>query len=369
MDVRSSRPAGRSLVLAVALAASLVVPGSILGHDGATTPDQAGSPAAVAPTVVTPAVAPAVSTESVARVYLGEELMRLTNLDRKALGRRVLAPDPLLAAFAREKRVACPGKPSLVIAGRARDMAQRSYFSHNVKGCRTSGGAAVGFSQLLRKLGYRGWTLLTENIGWNDFPGATATYRIGCPRGRLTGCHGTTLTADPVAEMERIFMNSALHRAAVLNVRYDRFGCGAWHVNGGAKIYFSCIFSRGSNQTLDRTGPVISGKTGVGTTIAQGGSFTFAATAKDARMPIAEAWATIDGATKDSWAVDLASLTKTFSLPVLASSLTVGAHTLGWHVRDAGGNVRVAAVPFTVSATAAAARDAARPATSGRATR
>ena len=65
---------------------------------------------------------------------LGSELMRLTNLDRTALGKSALAEDPTLVAFAQGKAWTCPGT-TMVLAGRSSDMARRDYFSHSVKSC------------------------------------------------------------------------------------------------------------------------------------------------------------------------------------------------------------------------------------------
>src|SRR5262245_23007576 len=60
----------------------------------------------------------------------GATLMKLVNLDRKALGKPTVAIDPSLVAIARNAPFECPTKSSMTITGRARDMAVRSYFSH-----------------------------------------------------------------------------------------------------------------------------------------------------------------------------------------------------------------------------------------------
>jgi hypothetical protein len=329
-----SHPGGPALALAVVLVAALGAPGGTAGASQAI-------PAASQPTL-------AASTSSSARVYYGEELMRLTNLDRVALGKRALAPDPLLMALATDQPVKCPSRPSLVIRGRSRDMAQRGYFSHDIRSCRRSNGRPYGFSDLLGRLGYRGWTLLAENIGTDDFSVGTSTYRTGCPRGRSAGCRGSTLTAHQVAVVQRAFMNSAAHRANIVNARFNRFGCGAWHRDGSRTTYFTCIFARGGNDTLDRTGPVLANLSGGGAVIQAGGSATFTGTATDARTPVAEAWVTIDGATRESWAVDLPTSSLGLSWTVAQAGLTAGSHTLTWHVRDAGANEQSASVRFSV---------------------
>ena len=66
---------------------------------------------------------------------LGNELMRLTNLDRTALGKSAaLADRRTLVAFAQGLAWTCPGT-TMVLAGRSVDMARRDYFSHSIKSC------------------------------------------------------------------------------------------------------------------------------------------------------------------------------------------------------------------------------------------
>ena len=79
----------------------------------------------------------------------GAALMRLVSADRKALGKSSLAIDPSLVAIARNAPFACPTKSSLTITGRARDMAVRAYFSHDIKGCRHSDGTAYRAREIL----------------------------------------------------------------------------------------------------------------------------------------------------------------------------------------------------------------------------
>ncbi len=356
MGTRATRPA--SLALAFILGAALVAPASAVANPGAPQAGDAGfvdAPSATrsaARDAITsgPAVAPtdvaAASTTSGARVYYGEELMRLTNLDRRALGRRALAADPLLISLARDLTIPCPARPSLMLHGRSRDMADRSYFSHQIKGCTRANGSALGYTDLLRKLGYHGWTVIGENIAYNNYPTGTSTYRTGCPSGTTTGCRGSTLTARQVAVSQRLFMNSAGHRANLLRSSFDRFGCGAWHRAGTAMAYFTCIFAKGGSVALDKTGPAFSAATGTGTTIPVGGSLAFTIRATDSADAIAEAWVAIDGRTVASWAYDSATTAVDLAVTISQSGLATGPHVLTWHARDAGTNERQAMIGF-----------------------
>ena len=92
----------------------------------ATTPTPTPKP--------TPRPAPT-PTPGAAADPLARELMRLINLDRAAVGKPAFAIDAGLVAIARDARFACPTKPSLVLRGRAADLAARAYFGHFVKGC------------------------------------------------------------------------------------------------------------------------------------------------------------------------------------------------------------------------------------------
>ena len=62
----------------------------------------------------------------------GAALMRLINLDREALGKAPYMIDGRLADIARDARFTCPTDPRKAFNGRARDMADRGYFAHNV---------------------------------------------------------------------------------------------------------------------------------------------------------------------------------------------------------------------------------------------
>jgi len=178
---------------------------------------------------------------------LGADLMRLINLDRKALGKAPYMIDGRLAEIARNARFTCPTNTSKAFNGRARDMADRGYFSHTVPGCYSSGTTPFRSIEIVRRaFGYAG--ARSEILHWNGYPStAKTTYRLGCD---IVGknCKDATTTAPyTVTLAQRNFMNSAPHRAAELN-SYQRFGCGTARVAGSPKTYFACLFADGGSS-------------------------------------------------------------------------------------------------------------------------
>ena len=222
-------------------------PGGILLHFQLSLPTIAIRRFATVLLVVVASAASVMSTATPARAAgeeLGAELMRLTNLDRQALGRSTLAIDATLAAFATNATFSCPSNSSMTLHGRATDMAERSYFSHGIKNCVKSDGTEYGALDIMdRRYGYN--TYRGENIAWNTYPtGSTATYDTGCAIGQSTGCPGASTSGVlSVVAAEQAFMNSAGHRSNILG-DYDRFGCGATTTAAG-RTYYACLFSRG----------------------------------------------------------------------------------------------------------------------------
>jgi uncharacterized protein YgiM (DUF1202 family) len=177
---------------------------------------------------------------------LGAELMRLINLDRKALGKTPYMIDGRLAEIARNARFTCPTNHAKAFNGRAQDMADRGYFAHQVPGCYSSGTTPFRSVEIVRRVfGYAG--ARSEILHWNGYPStARTTYRLGCD---ITGknCKDATTTAPyTVTLAQRNFMISAPHRAAELN-SYQRFGCGTARAPGSAKTYFACLFADGGS--------------------------------------------------------------------------------------------------------------------------
>lgn len=189
---------------------------------------------------------PTTTTSATPDDVLGGELMRLVNLDRVALGLAPYPVDPGLVAIARDAPFACPTDPSLVLRGRAADMADRSHFGHVVAGCYLAGTRTpYPALEIVRTVfGYA--QARSEILHWNSYGSAPATYKAGCDING-SGCRGET-TAVPytVALAQRSFMSSTPHRTAEL-ASYERFGCGSATVPGTTRTYFACLFADGGS--------------------------------------------------------------------------------------------------------------------------
>jgi uncharacterized protein YkwD len=120
-----------------------------------------------------------------------QQLLTLTNRSRSSAGRRTLRWDSALASIAR---------------WRSKDMITRNYFSHDIPG-----GGKV-FDEMSRR-GYC-YKVAGENIGWNNWPDDSAT-----------------------AQIHKMFMNSAGHRANILARDWDRIGIGAYKGADGKKMW------------------------------------------------------------------------------------------------------------------------------------
>lgn len=353
-------------------------------------------PAALAAILLagTVAVAPA-GVGATAVDPLGEELMRITNLDRTALGKAALVVDPTLASFARDLSFACPTKSSLILRGRAQDMADRDYFSHSVVGCLKADGTTMSALDIMSTvLKYN--TARGENIAWNSYPTTSATYAYGCAIDG-TGCTGTTVAPATVAAAQQGFMRSSGHRANILGA-YDRFGCGS-AVTATGRRYYTCVFSLGGpplatpaptatptpaptatptpapdptpapsgepapsveptpipavapspaptpaptatpTPTLapDLTRPTFVRLTGVSTTVRRGSSRTVGATVADNRaLRRVRLW--VDGRLVRTWYVSGTRASRSYTIP--SWRLRYGRHTVRWGVTDAAGNTR-----------------------------
>jgi hypothetical protein len=302
---------------------------------------------------------------------LGDELMRVTNLDRTALGKAALAIDPQLAWFARDLSFACPTNAGMVLRGRSQDMADRDYFEHSIIGClRTDGSTMSALDIMYQVLDYR--TTRGENIAWNmGYPTTGATYAYGCPLGGADGpdCAGTTTTPKTVEVAQRGFMQSSGHRNNILS-GFDRFGCGSAVASDGAR-YYTCVFSLGGPAPLpaptptpiptptpdptpdptpvptpaakptpspapDTARPSFIRLTGT-RAVRAGHGRTIGATVADNRaLGRLKVW--VDGRRIRVWSPGSTRATRTVHVP--ASRLWRGRHTVRWTVRDAAGNVR-----------------------------
>lgn len=296
--------------------------------------------AAIAP-AFTPPPAHAADWSGFHTDFASEELMRLTNLDRKAYGKRTLKVDQFLVDLARDRPFICPSNGN-TYRGRSRDMAARDYMGHTIKGCRKKDGSPFTIQTILRKHGYS--TYSGENIGVNNWPDTGATYKYGCTQS-WTSCNGTTTSTAPVATTQKMWMQSSGHRANVLNGNYDRFGCAAWDRSDG-KTFFACIFAKGGPKPIDSTAPSLSGVTG-DATIRRTDKVGFDATLGDG-FRLADGWVEVDGATKSGWSYDLDVKGDTRRFTVDGSTLTVGTHTLTWNARDVAGHVTKQSITVTV---------------------
>jgi hypothetical protein len=296
--------------------------------------------AALAP-VLTPAPVQAANYSGFYTDFASEELMRLTNLDRRAYGKSTLKVDQFLVELARDRPFICPSNGN-TYRGRARYMAVRDYMSHSVKGCRKKNGSPFTVQTILRKHGYS--TYSGENIGVNNWPDSGATYKYGCSQSG-SSCNGTTTSTAPVATVERMWMQSSGHRANILNGNYDRFGCAAWDRSDGQK-YFACIFARGGPKPVDRTGPSLSGVSG-DTSLRRGDKATHSATLGDG-FRLADGWVQVDGATKSGWSYDLNVRSDTRRYTLDTSSLSAGQHTVTWYARDVANHVTKASVTVSI---------------------
>jgi uncharacterized protein YkwD len=285
------------------------------------------------------AIAPAATLA--AEENLGSELMRLTNLDRQALGKPALAVDPTLAEFAANRSFTCPSDGGMTVSGRAADMAARDYFTHTVKGCRKSDGSEYGSLDIMSlRIGYN--TNRGENIAYTGYPtNTTSTYDTGCAIGVSSGCPGgSTTTISAVARAQRMFMDSSGHRANILGA-YDRFGCGSGMSTDGV-AYFACLFSKGGPTSLpfpsgDTIRPRVTHQTGKGATYIRGYARRFYATLSD-NVRVLSARVYLDGhrLTTWAWSGSLASARRSILVP--SWRLTRGTHTIIWRAYDASGN-------------------------------
>ena len=267
----------------------------------------------------------------------GAELMRLTNLDRRALGYPALAEDATLIALASDRTFTCPS--GLQPAGRALDMAQRGYFDDPIPGCAAAGTPAVTLLDLLPALGYN--TFRAENIGWNAGYGTAAvSYTPACDL-QASACPSvaTSSTAD-VEAAEQAFLADAEHRANILGA-YDRFGCGAARTDGGA-LYVACLFSRGGPGTIvastlasDQTTLVFTRVLDTPSVVASSRSHEFAILVRD-EMGLGTLAFAFDGRILARWTLTGRSTGRYFIVP--ASLLRPGAHILRWTLTDATGH-------------------------------
>lgn len=267
--------------------------------------------------------------------YLAEEAMRLINLNRTGTGRTALYKDTKLVNLARDLSWTCPSNSSMSIKGRTRDMIDRSYFSHSIKGCYKSGTTPYSIIDILKiKFGYsagRG-----EIIASNTYGVSATSYVWGC-NSSDTNCNGTTTTPKTVASAVYWWMHSSAHRSIIVG-DYDRFGCGVWRSSAGKNIW-ACLFAKGGSHPLDKTSPSVLSATGDGSSVPQGSSITLSANVSD-NFRLADGWVRLDassscgGTTIHAWAYNLNVTSDTHSFSWDTSGVPKGTHAIGWRVRD-----------------------------------
>ncbi len=274
---------------------------------------------------------------------LGSELMRLTNLDRTALGKSALTEDPTLVAFAQGKAWTCPGT-TMVLSGRSLDMAHRKYFSHSIKSCASSSGATYSSLDIMR-LSFHYNTSRGENIAWNKgySTTSTVTYGTGCVLGASgmnpsSKCQGSASgIVYSVAVAQRGFMNSSGHRSNLLGA-YDRFGCASGIASDGS-VYYTCVFSKGGPAVAvtDAVLPRVTSESGQGGIYARGRARTFFATLSD-NVGLRSGSVSFDGRMLKSWTFDGSIRSIRLSIRVSAVRMKTGYHTIVWHSGDTSGH-------------------------------
>ena len=184
------------------------------------------------------------------------ELERVLNVERVEAGLGALSIDTFLAAKVRDGSIACPTDPSLVMEGRAKDLAVYGWVEanpHYLRLCQTESsldamyawGYAVPRGEILAfNAAYD-----SSNPGTNTDP---AWYRSDCGAPGFPACQFVTYRTVSTAATG--FMEDPPHKAIVLGT-YDRFACGAWIAPDSAPepgaYYYACLFAEGGpNPTV-----------------------------------------------------------------------------------------------------------------------
>lgn len=246
-------------------------------------------PVAPAPVATASALPPAPASWAT-RSFSGSAealLVVLTNSARASHGLGRLAVDTRLASIARS---------------RSRDMAERSYFSHNIPP------TGITVLDVIRRDGIS-YSWAGENIGWNTNAASSATQAI-----------------------EQAFLNSAPHRANVLRPQYNAIGVGAYRAANG-RNYFTVLFMQGRVVT----GRALAATARVASRVVRGTRITV--------------WAAISGGTppyRVGWYLDGRRLGSTARLSFVPTA--TGPHTVRLVVVDARGTVLRRSATMTVLA-------------------
>ena len=177
------------------------------------------------------------------------ELERILNYERVQDGLPALSIDTFLAGKTRDGAVACPGDASLVMQGRAKDIALHEFLDqpHQLRLC-----PAKSSLDAMTAWGYSGpvGEIIAFNGAYDSANPDTNTqpwwYRNGCGDPGSPACE--FLTYRTVSKAATAFMDDPPHRDVVLGA-YDRFACGAWiapNLPGETIDYwYACMFASG----------------------------------------------------------------------------------------------------------------------------
>ncbi len=153
--------------------------------------------AAIAVTILGPGLSPALA-QSGSPTGLDSELFSLVNQDRTSNGLGALANNSTLDGIGEARPYyGCSVSP---IYGRAADMLNRDYFSHQIPGCSADG----GYVWPIMSADGIAWRSAGENVGWNSGD------------------------ASPAVAINSAFMASPDHRANILGA-YNILGVGSWY--------------------------------------------------------------------------------------------------------------------------------------------
>lgn len=180
----------------------------------------------------------------------------MLNIERVEAGLQALSIDIVLADKVRDGAIDCPTDPSLVMEGRAKDLAVYGWVEanpHYLRLCpaESSLDAMYAWGYAVPRGEILGFNAAydSSNPGVNTDP---AWYPSDCGAPDYPACQFATY--QTVSTAATGFMEDPPHRAIVLGA-YDRFACGAWIAPEGAPepgaYYYACMFALGGpNPTV-----------------------------------------------------------------------------------------------------------------------
>ncbi len=177
------------------------------------------------------------------------EIERVLNVERVQAGLAALPIDTFLASKARDGAVACPNDPSLVMEGRAKDLAVNGYAGVSPHDLRLCPAESIGDAMNAWGYGTVGEIIAMNGAYSSSDPNLQTEpswYRSDCGSPGYPACEFLTYRTVSIAATG--FMDDPPHAANVLGP-YDRFACGAWiapTVPGDPIVYwYDCLFANG----------------------------------------------------------------------------------------------------------------------------